>query len=483
MIYDHPLIGWTYRRSPLVLQNILLSSYGLLQRWERRSIAFQRIYEELKQTECWSAAQLEALQSERLQQLVRHAYENVPYYRRIFDERRLRPSDVRTPSDLYKLPILTKQAVRRNASQLKACNVTRHRYRIGRTGGSTGIPLKFLLDRERIAFDHALIYRHWSWAGYKPGDRMAVLRGLTVVSPDEHRLSCWRYDWTERKLYLSAFHLSDAVMSVYVKKLIEWEPRFIAGYPSSLFTLARFMQYQRCRIPVHAVFTSSEALSEVERKAIEDRFECRVWDRYGSGERLAVAQQCEYGSYHQNSEFGILQIDYPLGCPSPAGQKGAVVLTGITNLSMPLIRYAIEDVGRFVSGRCPCGRHLPLAGSIDGRKDDVIVTAEGRLMPRAGLDQIHEFVNNIERCQLVQRKIGQVTVRVQPRPNFRRDDEEEIIRQLRKRIGNRTEIDIELVEKLELTAVGKQRFIVSEIDLRPSLTSEIDTSSDHTQSC
>jgi phenylacetate-CoA ligase len=419
----------------------------------------------LQKTERWSAVELEALQAERLQALIRHVYENVPYYRRVFDERRLTPSDIRTPTDLYKLPVLTKQEVRRCAGELRARNVFRHQFRIGRTGGSTGIPLTLLLDRDRILFDHALTCRHWSWAGYRPGDRTVILRGLTLIPPEERRARYWRYDWWQNKIYLSGFHLSTDIMFVYVEKLQQWRPQFIAGYPSSVFTLARFMEHEKIQIPVKAIFTSSEALTDVERKVIEERFQCRVWDRYGTGERLAVTQQCEHGRYHQNAEFGILQVDSPLGEPAPAGQKGALILTGLTNLSMPLIRYAIEDIGSLVDGQCFCGRQLPLTGSVDGRKDDVIITAEGRLMPRAGLDQIHEFVQNIERCQLIQRKIGEVTIRVQPRPGFNEADSAELVRQLRKRLGSSTMIEIERVEKLELTSAGKQRFIVSEVDI------------------
>ena len=465
MIYDHPLIGWTYSRSPLLLQNAMVSGYGLLQRWERRNAVFRRILGELEKSERWSSAQLEALQSERLQAMIRHAYENVPYYRRIFDGRRLTPADIRSPADLYKLPVLTKQAVRKFADELRARNVPRHRFRIGRTGGTTGIPLKLALDRDCILFDHALIRRHWFWAGYRPGDRTVILRGLTIVPANKGRATYWRFDWGENKIYLSGFHLSSDVMPLYVQKLQDWKPKFIAGYPSCLFTLARFMQYDGARIPVRAIFTSSEELTELERKVIEDRFQCRVWDRYGTGERLVVTQQCEYGGYHQNAEFGILQVDSPLGQPARAGQKGALILTGLTNFSMPLIRYAIEDIGSLVDGKCPCGRGLPLAGPVDGRKDAVIVTAEGRLMPRAGLDQIHEFVDNIERCQLVQRKAGEVIVRVQSRPGFNEADAAELVRQLRKRLGSGTAIGIERVEKLELTATGKQRFIVSEVDI------------------
>jgi phenylacetate-CoA ligase len=465
MIYDNRLIGWAYQRSSVSIQNLLVSAYGFLRVLERWSPTWRRIQSELEQTESWSASELQALQEERLRKIIRHAYENVPYYRRVFDERRLKPSDINTALDLYKLPVLTKQDVRRFASELCARNVPRWQFRLGRTGGTTGIPLVLAIDKQRIVFDHVLIHRHWSWAGYRPGDRVLVLRGFTLIPADQESGPHWRFDWLDKRMYLSGFHLSANNMQGYVEKLQQWRPELVAGYPSNLFTLARFMERARVKLPTRAVFTSSEVLTPTERGVIEDRFQCKVWDRYGTGERLVAGQECEHGRYHQNVEFGVLQVDWPRGEPAGEGQKGELIHTGLTNFSMPLVRYASEDVGFLQKDDCPCGRKLPLMGAVDGRKDDVIVTADHRLMPRAGLDQIHEFVPNIERCQLVQEEVGRITVRVQPRPAFNDSDKEELVSQLRKRLGRGTEIQIQIFEHLDLSPTGKERFIISQVDI------------------
>jgi phenylacetate-CoA ligase len=432
---------------------------------ERYTPTWRRIQSELEKTEKWNASELQALQEERLRVLIRHAYENVPYYRRVFDERRLKPSDVRTPTDLYKLPVLTKQDVRRFASELCARNLPRWKFRLGRTGGTTGVPLLLAIDKQRIVFDHVLIHRHWSWAGYRPGDRVLVLRGFTLIPADRESGPLWRFDWVDKRIYLSGFHLSAKNMQTYIRKLQEWRPEFIAGYPSNLFTLARFMEHSKVELPVRAVFTSSEVLTPTERRVIEGRFLCKVWDRYGTGERLVVGQECDRGRYHQNVEFGLLQVDLPRGQPAIDGQMGELIQTGLTNFSMPLIRYASEDMGYLQRGDCPCGRKLPLMGPVDGRKDDVIVTTDHRLMPRAGLDQIHEFVSNLERCQLVQKEVGRVIVRVQPREGFNEADKSELVSQLRKRLGPNTEIQVQLVKHLDLSPTGKERFIISQVDI------------------
>lgn len=465
MIYDNRFIGGVYQRSPVIIQNLLVSAYGFLKLSERWTPTWRRIESELERTEVWGLSQLQALQEERLRNLIWHAYENVPYYRRVFDERRLKVSDIKTPADLYKLPILTKKEVRRFAGELRARNVPRRHIRLGRTGGTTGIPLVLALDKRRIVFDHVLIHRHWSWAGYRPGDRILILRGFTLIPADRESGPYWRFDWMDRRIYLSGFHLSLKNMQAIVGKLQQWRPEFVAGYPSNLFTLARFMERINVRLAVRAVFTSSEVLTHTERTLIEDRFQTIVWDRYGTGERLVVGQQCERGNYHQNVEFGIVQVDSPRGQPAAEGQKGELVQTGLTNFSMPLIRYASEDVGYLLNDNCSCGRKLPLMGAVDGRKDDVIVTADHRLMPRAGLDQIHEFIPNIERCQLFQEMVGRITVRVQPREGFNDSDKAELVSQLCKRLGRGTEIEIQIVEHLDVTPTGKERFIVSQVDL------------------
>ncbi len=104
-------------------------------------------------------------------------------------------------------------------------------------------------------------------------------------------------------------------------------------------------------------------------------------------------------------------------------------------------------------------------GAVDGRKDDVIVTADHRLMPRAGLDQIHEFVPNLERCQIIQEEIGEVIIRVQPRAGYSESDGQELVSQLGRRLGRGTRIRIQLVDRLELSPTGKERFIVSRLNV------------------
>src|SRR4051812_18251798 len=105
MIYDNRLLERLYRASPVVLQNLFVTAYGVLKVLERWSPAFRRYVRELEVTQWWSPERLLELQAERLTALIQHCYETVPYYRTTFDRLRLKPTDIRTPQDLYKLPV------------------------------------------------------------------------------------------------------------------------------------------------------------------------------------------------------------------------------------------------------------------------------------------------------------------------------------------------------------------------------------------
>ncbi|MFC1963382.1 hypothetical protein ACFLVL_02035 [Chloroflexota bacterium] len=138
---------------------------------------------EMEDTQWWSPEQLHELQNRKLRALIQHVYENVPYYHRIFEERRLNANDIQTVEDLQKLPILTKNDIRQNQSDLVAKDTSKRKSVLTTTSGSTGEPLAFYTDMDAISINWAGIFRGWEWAGYRLGDKRATLAGSSLV-PD-----------------------------------------------------------------------------------------------------------------------------------------------------------------------------------------------------------------------------------------------------------------------------------------------------------
>jgi phenylacetate-CoA ligase len=197
---------------------------------------FKRHYQWLQETQWWSKEQLEELQLEQLQAMVQHAYENVPYYRRVFDERRLKPRDISTLNDVQKLPLLTKEDVRSNAEDLIARNIDPERLEYYTTGGSTGVPLGVYHDRHTTyPREQAFILRQWGWAGYRFGDRFVTLRDAVIdrFEKDGTR-AWWVYNTHDNELVFSSTEMSEENMYKYVELIEKFKPRFIHAFPSSL---------------------------------------------------------------------------------------------------------------------------------------------------------------------------------------------------------------------------------------------------------
>ena len=111
--------------------------------------------------------------------------------------------------------------------------------------------------------------------------------------------------------------------------------------------------------------------------------------------------------------------------------------------------------------RCPCGRTGRLVRSIDGRKEDYVLTPDGRRIGR--LDHIFKDMVNIKECQIFQEHVERVVFRVVRGKEYTGKDEKMLLREARTRLGNRIVIDIDYVEAIERTSQGKLRFVISKI--------------------
>lgn len=431
-------------------------------------IAFSSAYRSLMKTQWYPPGQLEDLQWQRLAALIRHAYENVPYYRRLFEDRHLRPRDFKEIGDLQKLPVLTKEEVRRNVEDLKADNV--NELFVQRTSGSSGVPLKFYLDPTAIKLAPAFIWRHWTWAGYRVHDRCAIIKGQHEFPKG----AMWYLDSGRRHLLMSSLQLGPKNVSRFVERLRRFDPQVVRAYPSTACILAEHIRQHGIRdIRPKCVITSSETLFAHQREVIESQFQCKVFDYYGMAERVAIVTQCAEGGYHVNSEYGILEI-ISEGHPARPGEMGHMVATGFTNYGMPLIRYDTGDIATPSDAACSCGRGLPLIASIEGRIRDVIVTPSGRHVPSTFVpylfyqdpdDYRKSGIKGIAQYQVVQEEEDRIVVRIVSEPGFSRQDFNYIIRNFAEFMPD-VRVQIELVDQVTMSQVGKRRLVMSRVSSR-----------------
>jgi phenylacetate-CoA ligase len=435
---------------------------------------FKRLYQWLQETQWWSRDQLEELQLEQLRAMVQHAYENVPYYRRVFDERRLKPKDISTLDDLQKLPLLTKEDVRKNSEDLIARNSDRRRLRYETTGGSTGVPLGVYHDKYTTDLrEWAFILRQWGWVGYRFGDGLVTLRGnLSTRLQREGKRMWWDYNTDSNEVVLSPTDMSEENMYKYVELIKEFRPKFIYAVPSPLEILARFMRRNGVSdIGVKAVFCSSETLYPWQRELIESQFGCKVFDYYGLTEYVAGAAECERREgYHVNMEYGILELIDKDGEPiTEAGTSGRVVGTGFGNHCMPLLRYSTDDLAEYASCKCSCKRESVVVRKFIGKGREFIVSKTGQIVPLIPwCTSVHTPIwGKIRELKFIQEREGELIARIVRVPSF---SETEITQEFLKDFYgplNEEEFSmkVEFVDRLPRTERGKIGFLEQKIPI------------------
>lgn len=409
--------------------------------------------------------ELIAYQESLLRRIIPQAYHQVPYYRRLFDIHRLKPRDIRKTEDLARLPFLTREDVRANYGQLRAENAKRFRPVETFTTGTTGTPLKVLVDRPSNILEFAYYWRHWSWGGYHLGDPFAELRWDYFRRRPEANERFWMYHAPFRRLLLNSISLSRERIGDYADAIRKFRPKFIHGRPSNLYCLALFLHDRGFDdISFRAVFTGGEVVLPEHREMIEKTFHCKVLDHYAHMERCMAVTQCPYGSYHINLEYGILQL---------AEQKhlddgvtlGRTVCTSLHKMAMPFLRYKIEDVLEVYSPekRCPCGRTLPLVKAIHGRVRPIIMSPDGR--PITTLAAPFTGVKGIRAFQFVHEEPGRIVVRVVPGEEYTHGTEETLKLGLRRYIGGEMKVHLCRVteDNLEKDEWGNAQMLVSHV--------------------
>ncbi len=453
------LLRWVSHANPLTVKALsLVPSYR----------TYRQMYALLRQSQRWSREELEAYQTQALSRLLDHAYENVPYYRRVFQERGLVPEDIQTPRDLELLPFLTKEIVQVNLPDLKARNYPESAFEYVRTSGSTGTPMGFYYEKGASrAREWAFMKTQWDRVGYRYTDRCVILRGHVVdaASSGIH----WKRALFGRWLIMSSHQMTEEALPAYVDWIRRFKPRFIHAYPSTAVILARYMREHGIEpFPtVKAVLCGSENLYPWQRDLLTGAFGCRVFSWYGNSEQTVLAGECEESThYHIFPEYSIVELigrdDRPVEGP---GALGEVVATSLINFVCPLIRYRTMDVAVATERQCSCGRQYSLLERVEGRLQEFIVTRSGHPISVTPINYESEAFENIRQFQLYQEERGELIMKVVRRPAYTEEDTRQLTRELRWQLGDEVNVHVQFVDEIPRTEGGKFRYLIQKLPI------------------
>ncbi|MGH8719906.1 MAG: phenylacetate--CoA ligase family protein [Burkholderiales bacterium] len=415
----------------------------------------------LEQTQWWDSARLRELQFTRLNSLLRHARDRVPYYQKLFTE--IGFDSLRELSDLTRLPLLSKREIRANLEGWKAGGA-RGLVRFS-TGGSSGEPLIFFIGRERVSQDIAAKWRATRWWGVDIGDREIVVWGSPIELNAQDRLRAIRDKLLRTKL-LPAFEMSARNLDRFVAEIRCVRPRMLFGYPSALFQIARHAESKHRRMDdlgIKVAFVTAERLYDEQRHTISKVFGCAVANGYGGRDTGFIAHECPQSGMHITAEDVIVEIVDANGNPLSAGESGEIVVTHLATRDFPFVRYRTGDIGVVDDRACSCGRGLPLIREVQGRTTDFVVSADGAVMHGLALIYVLRELKRIRAFKIVQENLHHTRVLLIPGPGFGKSTGERITEGFKARLGASVEVTIEKVAELPQETSGKFRYVVSRV--------------------
>ncbi len=422
----------------------------------------QNIYENfkfLKKSEYWTRAQIDHYQSEKLKNLIQHAYSNVPFYKELFMDLRLKPDDIQTKNDLVKLPIVTKAELKSKKGKHLAKNIRQKDLIFASSSGSTGEPFQYYKTKQSESFLKAALIIAWSWMGYRIGDKYVKIsmnpRNSFVKKIQDKLNNC---------LYLSSTQLSPREFQLIEKKIHNFNPLFIRCYPVPLDFLAKQIKKIRSkyqRNSLIAINTTGSTLHDEERREIEEIFNVKIFDSY-SCEGGTVFSECPSKNYYHPIElYAISEFITDNYTLSDSDKPLRHITTDLHNYASPFIRYDTQDY--VVLGEqkvCSCERHAQNIKKIKGRDSDILVTPSGKYLIVENFVAYFMWITEVDQIQVIQEEKNKIVIKMIVNSKFNKDLMLKIKSYWDEYIGHDVTVLLEVVDTIALTPEGKRRTVI-----------------------
>jgi phenylacetate-CoA ligase len=452
-----------YAVAPVTLQNMAVT-------WKGRNLARKRYTKRYKQTlnnlmrsQWFSTLQFHQIQVVELRNLIQEVIRNVPYYSETLRKFSSRIDTIDITS-LKELPFLEKTQLRSNTNYFVNPDRLKYRYREGHTSGTSGAPLVWPYDWDSEQYNLCFRDRQYRWAGITGKEKSARFSGKILLGK-HNKAPYWRYNAAEKQWLFSTYHINSETLPVYYEALKKIDPAYLDGYPSALYSIARWINThgKTGSWRPWAIITTAETVMDFQRQEIEKAFGCNLFNFYSSSEGAPFVTQCAAGRMHLNPESGIIEFLRPDGTNAEPGEEAEMVVTSFFQRTMPLIRFRIGDTGKLAENqKCPCGRQMPIIEYIGGRESDVLHTTERGRIGSAGLSTVfYKIPSRLKESQIEQVGTDSFVFRYVPLNGLLTKNEESVvIEQFKERLGSSVTIDLQVVEQIPKGPNGKSRLVI-----------------------
>lgn len=440
----YPLLA-VYERMPRPVKRTLGAAYRRLPQNVRLGRAYGEFRKLIEASQSWSKAEMAAWQLQQLRTVLHEAVNYCRYYRG-------KPAQIASFEDLKQWPTLEKKDLQQRLQDLVSTRFPASQRLYMTTGGSTGMPVGFHLQRGvSRPKEQAFLEAMWRRAGYTDGARLAVIRGHVTSSKATGRIMS--YDAARDWLVLSSYHLTAERLPEYLEAIEQFKPDLLHAYPSAALQLAEFLEQagQSWRVPLRGVLCGSEQLTLPQKRMLERVFGCRVYRWYGHSERVVLAGEAQDSDlFYFWPQYGFVEF----GEPDEDGLR-EVIGTSFHNLVMPLIRYRTGDYVRVTESGA--------VSEIAGRDQEFLLSATGRRISLTAFNMHDAVFDNLYAVQFYQHAPGEAEFRYIPAPQFNRTRLDAIQKRIQQKLGDDFRIELRQVKEVEKTARGKHRWLVSEL--------------------
>lgn len=400
-----------------------------------------------------SEAELEAIQQDRLQNMLSHAIENVPYYNNI------------SAADITCFPILTKSILRAHTQDLVSKTHDISKLVKHHSSGSSGIQSFTYMTQNHTFFLRALQTHWWTWSGYTIGDP------LLQFGISQHRNVVKRLkDFFYRCTYVKAFGLSEEELKSTLDKVSNKKDLVVAGYPSVIHQLAKASIHEQIQPQIKSIICFGDKLFDHYKKTIISAFgeRVKIVDTYGCAEGLLMACKQDLEYYYIMSPHVFIEIVDDNGAPVEDGKMGHVLVTSLTNKAMPLIRYQLGDLAIKLPKALYPEKRLkpyPLLQKVIGRETDIVKTTKGITLNVHSFTGVLEYFQEIKQYKIVQNNLEGIVIEyiVDDPQNFDNCILETIKQKLNTLTHHCLEITFRKVIDIKPTKSGKPQIIESNI--------------------
>lgn len=307
--------------------------------------------------------------NERLKNMLKNAYENVPYYRNLFNELGIDISSICDYEKFQQIPLLNKEILRKNQADFINDNFNVEDLGVGFTSGSTGEVLKVYWSKDDVYRADIELWRMRKRFGIVPMSRKCALLFDTELKNNKNIFFI-----NGNSININTSLLTKENFYITWEKINEFRSEYIVSTPSLILMFLRLAKDSNCapNNGIKYIELCGEYLSDAVRDEIQAYFKkAIIVNHYGCRETRLIGIECEKGNMHYIDQNVFVEFLMD-GKPVKPGEKGKVYVTSLNNYAMPLIRYELGDIGCFTNYNCQCGDDRRVIKIFAGRDNDYI---------------------------------------------------------------------------------------------------------------